>query len=281
MKINGDLIAGKILEDLQKKVDALKKRNVVPHLAIILIGNDEPSKQYVNRKKIKGEEIGAKISVFNLDNSISFEELEKIVNKLNSDPDVHGIIIQRPLPIGIDETQTRQIVTLKKDVDGFLPNSKFNEPIAEAILEILKTVFFVSTNDVELENFNKWLSAKKIVVVGKGNTGGKPIINFLNKLGVQPLIVDSKTMNPSEVIRSADILISTVGKPNVINASNVKKGAIVIGIGMHKEEDGKLYPDYNQENIAKVASYFTPVPGGVGPVNVAMLLKNLVKSADN
>jgi len=273
MKIDGNLIAERILKDLEKKVIKLKKKKVTPCLAIILIGKDHPSKTYVNQKKIKGEGIKVKISIFKFED-LSFEELKKLVDKLNNNPDVHGIIIQRPLPVQIDEIAARQIVAPKKDVDGFLPNSKFNEPIAEAVLEILKTVFEQKPAD----EFVSWLKAKKIVVVGKGRTGGRPIINLFRKLGIEPVIIDSKTKKPAEIVKSADILISTVGKHGIIRTNEVKKGAILIGIGMHKGEDGKLYPDYNQEEIANIASYYTPVPGGVGPVNVAMLLKNLIKN---
>lgn len=273
MKIDGNLIAEKILSGLEKRVTKLKKKNIIPHLAIILIGEDYASKAYVNQKKIKGELIGAKISIHHFNEDVSEEELENFVENLNKDSNVHGIIIQRPLPPQIDEIKARNMILPQKDVDGFLENSKFEEPIAEAVLEILKTVFEQKPTD----EFINWLKAKKIVVVGKGRTGGRPIINLFRKLGVEPLIIDSKTPNPAKIVKSGDILISTVGK-HVIFSNEVKKGAIVIGIGMRKGEDGKLTPDYNQEEISEIASYYTPVPGGVGPVNVAMLLKNLINS---
>ncbi|PIP75121.1 MAG: hypothetical protein COX78_01170 [Candidatus Levybacteria bacterium CG_4_10_14_0_2_um_filter_35_8] len=276
MKIDGNLIADKILKELEEKVRKLKKKNIIPHLAIILIGKDHPSKTYVNQKKIKGEGIGAKISVFNFEENLSFVELKKLVDKLNNDPKVHGIIIQRPLPNQIDEILARQIVISEKDVDGFLSNSKFNEPIAEAVLEILKTIFRASTPGVERKDFNRWLNQKKVVVVGKGRTGGRPVINLFRNIKIEPIIVDSKTPNPAAVIKSADILISTVGRHGIIKTNGIKNGAILIGIGMHKGKDGRLHPDYNQEEIASITSYYTPVPGGVGPVNVAMLLKNLI-----
>jgi methylenetetrahydrofolate dehydrogenase (NADP+) / methenyltetrahydrofolate cyclohydrolase len=282
MKIDGNRIAAGILEDLKKKVGELKKKNIIPHLAIVLIGKDHSSKIYVNQKKIKGEGIGAKISIFNFSDKLNFGELKELVDKLNNDPKVHGIIIQRPIPPQINEMEAREIVLAEKDVDGFLPNSKFNEPIAEAVLEILKTVFRASrtsTPGVEPRSFENWLSEKNIVVVGKGKTGGRPVINLLNKLEIEPLIVDSKTLNSGRILKSGDIIISTVGKHGIIKTNEIKNGAIVIGIGMHKGNDGKLRPDYNQEEIAKISSFYTPVPGGVGPVNVAMLLKNLIKSA--
>jgi methylenetetrahydrofolate dehydrogenase (NADP+)/methenyltetrahydrofolate cyclohydrolase len=285
MKIDGNKISENVLNDLKNKVSNLKKKNIIPHLAIILIGNDHASKAYVNQKKIKGELIGTKISVHHFDENVLERELENFAEKLNRDLNVHGIIIQRPLPSQVDEMKTRKMVIPEKDVDGFLPNSKFDEPIAQAVLEILKTIFSdIQLNKAQKEgllctNVNEWLKLKKIVVVGKGDTGGRPIINLFIKLGIKIEIIDSKTKNPGKLVKSADILISTVGKP-VIFSNEVKKGAIVIGIGMRKGANGKLTPDYNQNEIAKIASYYTPVPGGVGPVNVTMLLKNLIESAE-
>jgi len=283
MKIDGNKIAENVLKELKEKVKDLKKKGIIPHLTIILIGSDHPSKAYVNQKKLKGEVIGAKISIYNFEDTLSQDKLEKFVEKLNKDSNVHGVIIQRPLPPQINEIKTREMVTPEKDVDGFLKNSKFKEPIAEAVLEILKTIFSdIQINKSQEEglsctNTYEWLKLKKIVVVGKGDTGGRPVINLFNNMRIKAEVIDSKTKNPEKIVKSADILISTVGKP-VIFSNEVKKGAIVIGIGMRKEKNGKLTPDYNQEEIAKIASYYTPVPGGVGPVNVVMLLRNLVYS---
>lgn len=282
MKVDGKKIAEQIFEDLKQKVSLLKKKHIIPHLAIILVGNNPASVSYVNQKKIKSEYIGAKTSVYSFEDFTKQDEIEKLVKKLNVNPKIHGIIIQRPLPQHINEQFAKDIVAPEKDIDGFLPHSKFVEPIAEAVLEILKVIH----TDIQLREsqtqgkacspFNEWLKLKNIVVVGKGPTGGKPVINLFHKLGIKPLIVDSKTPNPGKVVKSAEILISTVGR-QVIRTNEVKKGAILIGIGMHKKrEDGKLYPDYDQEKIAKIASYYTPVPGGIGPINVAMLLKNLI-----
>ena len=286
MKVDGKLIAESILKNLKREVSSLKKQKVTPHLAIILIGHNHASLSYVNQKKQKAELIGAKTTIYHFEDDVSLEKIEKLVRKLNNDLKVHGIIIQRPLPPHIGEEFARNIVTKEKDVDGFLPNSRFDEPIAEAVLEILKTIFL----DVQLKKsqeeglvcktVTEWLKSKQIVVVGKGDTGGRPVINLFKKMKIEPVVVDSKTPNPGKIIKSADILISTVGKP-VIRSNEVKNGAIVIGIGMHKkEESGKLYPDYDQEEISKIASYYSPVPGGVGPVNVAMLLKNLIFAID-
>lgn len=266
MKIDGKEIAQKIFEELKIKVKKLQKENIIPHLAIILVGNDPASVAYVKRKELKAKEIGAKTTTYNLKSEIRNSELEKLINKLNKDDLVHGIIAQQPLPAHIDIGKITQAIDPEKDVDGFHKNSKFQPPISEAVLEILKPYLTKS---------------KKIVVIGKGETGGKPIAQAIKKIGINPIIIDSKTSNPEDLTKTADILISAVGKSDVIKAEMIKKGAILISIGMHKELDGKLHGDYKEDSIKNIASFYTPTPGGVGPINVAMLLKNLVRSAEN
>lgn len=261
MKIDGKKIAQLILDDLKLRI---QKLNIVPHLAIILVGSDPASIAYVNQKKIKGEQIGAKITVINLESGIQNSELKEIIDKLNNDKSVHGVIVQQPLPPAINIEEITQTIDQKKDVDGFHIDSEFKSPIAAAVIEILK--------DVPLKS-------KNIVVVGKGETGGKLIIQGLERIGFNPIVIDSKTENPQMLTKNADIIISAVGKPNMITGAMIKKGVILISIGMHKEKDGKLHGDYNEEEIKSKASFYTPTPGGVGPVNVAMLLKNLVLSA--
>lgn len=279
MKFNGEKLAQEILEELKPQVKKLREKRIIPHLAIILIGNDPASKKYVEQKIKKAKEVGVKTTLFTFEKT-NEDQLKTLVDKLNKNELIHGIIIQRPLPEEINERFARSIVSKEKDVDGFRPDSEFNEPIADAVLEILKTIFssFSRSDLVKDGAFIHWLKEKTNVVVGKGDTGGRPIISMYRKLGVEPLIIDSKTKNPAELVGKADILISTVGKP-VIRSEEVKKEAVVIGIGMHKGKDGKLKPDYNEEEISKIASYYTPVPGGVGPVNVAMLLKNVACSS--
>ncbi|MBU2632514.1 bifunctional 5,10-methylenetetrahydrofolate dehydrogenase/5,10-methenyltetrahydrofolate cyclohydrolase [Patescibacteria group bacterium] len=273
MKIDGKKIADKILKLLKKKTEELCKKNITPHLAIILIGNDPASSKYVEQKIDKAKLIGIETSLFHLEKTDE-NQMQVLIEDLNKNLSVNGIIIQRPLPENINENFARNIINKAKDVDGFLKNSKFSEPIAEAVLEILKTIHVESKDK---KSFNAWLKNKTCVVVGKGDTGGRPIINLFKKLGITLLVVDSKTKNPRKIIKKANILISTVGKP-IIFSNEVKKGAIVIGIGMHKGKNDKLYPDYNQKEIAEIASFYTPVPGGVGPVNVAMLLRNVIES---
>ena len=263
MKIDGRRIANTILNDLKTKV---KKLNVIPHLAIILVGNDPASIAYIEQKDLKAKIIGAKTTIINLESRIKNSELKKLIEKLNDDNSVHGIIVQQPLPSHINIKEITETIDPKKDVDGFNPKSKFQPPIALAVLKIIKP--FLS-------------KSKRIVTLGKGETGGKPVAEVLKKMNIKPIIIDSKTKNPQHLTKNADIIISAVGKPNVIKPDMIKRGVILISIGLHKGTDWKLHGDYEEEQIKDLASFYTPTPGGVGPVNVAMLLKNLVASCEN
>ena len=262
MKIDGRQIAKGILDDLKEKI---AKQNIKPHLAIIIIGNDPASLTYVKQKQIKAEEIGVKTTLINLDTNINQEELLKIINQYNNDSLVNGIIVQKPLPNNIDNNIVNLAIDPKKDIDGFNPNSKFESPIGLSVLEVLKEIF----NDLNI------LKNKNIVILGKGETGGKPIMQTLIKLNANPIVIDSKTQNPKSITINADIIISAVGKKEIINSDMLKKGTVLIGAGQHMEEDGQLHGDYDEESIKKIVSFYTPTPGGIGPINVSMLLKNL------
>jgi methylenetetrahydrofolate dehydrogenase (NADP+) / methenyltetrahydrofolate cyclohydrolase len=271
MKIDGKQIANEILEDLKIKVKKLKEKNITPHLAIILVGNNPASITYVNQKKIKAEQIGAKTTIINLPNDVSESELIEIIGQFNEDKSTHGIIVQQPLPQNINIETIVQSIDPKKDVDGFNSKSKFEMPIALAILEALKTISSPPPKE--------WLRSKNIVIIGKGETGGKPIIESLQELGIKPLIIDSKTPNPELITKNADIIISAVGKANIIRPEMIKQNVILIGVGQHKE-NGKIIGDYPEEKIKNIVSFYTPTPGGVGPIDVSMLLKNLVAAAE-
>lgn len=281
MKIDGREIAGEILEELKTKVAKLKKKQIIPMLAIILAGNDPASVTYVRQKELKAQSIGAKTIIKQFSPKISELKLIQTIQQFNDNRDIHGIIVQQPLPSHIDVQTVTLAISSKKDIDGFNPKSKFQSPIAKAVIKILKKVYiYIYTPRVEPQFIN-WLKTKKIVVIGKGETGGKPIINTLQKLGVQPLIIDSKTLNPQDITKTADIIISTVGKGNIINSKMIKKGAILMSVGLHKDRDGKLHGDYEEKAIENIASFYTSTPGGVGPINVAMLLENLITASES
>ncbi len=283
MLIDGRLLAQKILEDLSKKVYNLQETyNKQPHLAIIKVGDDPATASYVRQKEKMGKQIGGIVSTYNYPESISQEELMKSINFLQKEGEIDGLIVQLPLPAHLHEDELTQAVDANKDVDGFREDSDYVMPIAAAVIRILEDVFQEETakKNTNLKEFEEWLKGQKIVVMGKGKTGGRPIIEILKKMGITPVIVDSKTQNRDEVTRSADILVCAVGgKGTIVNESMIKKDAILIGIGMHMGPDGKLHGDYETEDIKQKAAYYTPVPGGVGPVNAAMLFVNVVKAA--
>lgn len=316
MRVDGRLIAQKIFTRLKGEINKLKTK---PHLAVVLVGENPVWKAYVGQKLKKGEEIGARVTVKNCELGIKNQELIKIVEELNNDPGIHGVIIQRPLPLQLDKEQLALAVIPKKDVDGFHPQTLYPMPVAAAVIEILKEIYQMkeATGDARGEpaqflsaslasdeaigqdkvsirvanrgpkkslvgdpsvSFAYWLTHKNIVVIGKGETAGKPTAAALSKLGAAPTVIDSKTPDPEKLIKSADIIISCIGKPKVIKPEMLKKGVILIGVGLHRDAQGKLTGDYKEEEIRDVASFYTPIPGGVGPVNVACLFENLVKA---
>lgn len=277
MKINGQKIAQKILDDLKIKVEKLKKKGIVPHLYIITLTTDSASQAYVSQKEKKGREIGVKITVENLNPDTKTEELLNKIEKLNNNKRVHGIIIQRPLSFQVDEKKVAEAINPKKDVDGFHIYSDFSPPVGLSVIKILEDVYNLEEENL---NFDGWLKSKKISVIGRGVTAGGPMIKTFERIAVKPQVVTSKTENREGILLDSDIVISAVGKPNVIKKSDIKKGVILIGVGMFKEKDGKFHGDYEEDEIKDIASFYTPTPGGVGPVNVAMLLSNLIRAAE-
>lgn len=307
MRIDGKKISQEILDDLREKIKNLQK---TPFLIIIQIGDDPASNVYVKQKVLKATEIGAKNQVINLSKNITPKELIEIIEKYNKDEKVDGIIIQRPLPKNIDPEIITNAVIPEKDIDGLRSDSKFEMPLGLAVLRILKEIFelksqiqstkfqinsntqntntkkgvdfensnfgIISDLEFRYSNFFSWLKSKKIIVIGKGRTGGGPVIDILKKYVANIEVIDSKTQSPDEITQNADIIISAVGKDRIINRENIKKGVILISIGMHKGKEGKLHGDYEEDEIKQITSFYTPTPGGVGPVNVSMLLKNLV-----
>ncbi len=273
MKLDGKVIAQKILDELKKRVGELEKKGVSPHFAVILIGDDASSTAYVKQKELKSLEAGIKISVFRFNSMLSEKELLTKLHDLNYDPSIHGIIIQRPLPLHIDPQKITDATFLEKDVDGFSKNSPFSAPVALAVMRLLE-----ESKDEDI-SLNSWLSTKKIVVIGKGKTAGMPIINEFKKRQIPLTIIDSKTENKNFILKEADIIISAVGKKDVLTSQKIKKGSIIIGVGMFLEE-GKLRGDYSSKDIAEKAAFYTSVPGGVGPINVAYLLANVIDAAE-
>ncbi|HKC14721.1 MAG TPA: bifunctional 5,10-methylenetetrahydrofolate dehydrogenase/5,10-methenyltetrahydrofolate cyclohydrolase [Patescibacteria group bacterium] len=290
MEINGREIASQILDELKTRVQNLKEKGITPTLQIILVGENPGSESYVKQKKVKGQEIGVNVNVLNIASDVTTEELISTISKFNNDISVHGIIVQRPLPPQIDSEKIDNAVIPTKDIDGFNQESKFQLPLGTAVVKILENVFELRSKVVIIDPkkspnrnlFHSWLQSNSIVIVGKGTTGGLPVIRTLRKIDYyldEENIIDSNTRNKTKITKKADVIISAVGKPNIIKPEMIKKGAILISIGLFKGPDGKMHGDYDEKSIKNIASFYTPTPGGVGPVNVAMLLKNLVETA--
>lgn len=274
MLISGKDLSTNIVKQIEVDLDKLSSKGIKPKIAIITVGPDTSWKTYVRRKVLLAKKLGIKKELINLKRSTD-EILLELTTKLNNDSSVHGIIVQRPLSDNIDTEKVIDSICPEKDIDGFRQNSLFIPPIWLAVETILKKIA-----DLENSNdFSRWLSKKSIVVIGKGETGGLPIINNLKKNGINPQVIDSKTKTKSKILKNTDIIISAVGQSKVVQSKFLKKGVILIGIGIFRGTDGKLHGDYSEIDIQKVAGYYTPTPGGVGPLNLSFLFKNLVDAA--
>ncbi len=278
MIIDGRAISSEILEDLKKRVARLKQKSITPILAVILIGDAKASAIYVRQKELKAHEIGVEPKIFRFDENVSNLEIETLVKKLDKDPKIHGIILQRPAPPQIKVAEIEEFISPVKEVDGFGINSIYPVPVAAAVMKMIENAYGNLKIDVP---FIDWLKNQKVVVIGKGETGGKTIIQLLRKNGIEPLVVDSKTENPNAEIKKSDVVISAVGKQGIITKMNLKQGTILIGVGIYSDENGKTKGDYDATEIENIASFYSPTPGGVGPVNVSMLMENVVEACES
>ena len=270
--IDGRKVRDEILSKLKVKIQSEK---IKPTLAIILVGDNKASVAYVRQKKLAGEKIGASVVVQHLVEEASQDAIKRLINKLNENKEVHGIILQLPIPKHLDSDALTQLVSPEKDVDGFVRRSKFKPATALGVIELLKK------SGVKI-------AGKRVVVVGRGKVAGGPTAQLLKEEGAKVDVVHSGTENPKSITKKADILVSAVGKPKLITADMVKPGAVVIDIGINPvkltsdviDRKSKIVGDVDFENVAKIASKITPVPGGVGPTTVAALMQNLVEAAE-
>ncbi len=275
MKIDGKAIAESILSGLTQQVTELKKRSITPTMAVILVGDNPASLAYIKQKEKAAERIGAKLVLSHQLSAISCQQLQQIIEQYNTDPNIHGIIIQRPLPKPLNDSSTVLHSAIPdKDIDGFVPGSPFEVPVASAVMTIMN---FIRSH---LANAKvRPLEDQHIVIIGRGETGGKPIADLLDKHKCNVTVIHSQTLNPDKITRSADIIISCVGKGDVVRRDNIRKDAILLSVGIWRDSAGKLHGDYNEEEISDIAGFYTPTPGGVGPVNVACLMQNLILAA--
>lgn len=267
--INGKEVSEKILLNLKAEVEKMAKK---PHLAVIQVGNNPASNIYVGIKQKKAEEIGIKSTVIKFPETILQEDLINKIEKLNTDRTVDAILVQLPLPKTIDESQVIKTILPQKDVDGFTPETMGN------ILCGITTITYPCTPKGIvrlLDEYNINIEGKHVVVVGRSNIVGKPIASMLLNRNATVTVCHSKTKNLSEITKTADILISAVGK-KIIFENMVKENATVIDVGIFKDENGKITGDVDFQNVSKKVKYITPVPKGVGPMTIAMLLDNTI-----
>ncbi len=280
MRIDGKLIADRILTELTQEGNVLTKQGSMPTLAVILVGDDPASLAYIKQKQKAAERIGARVIFEQHPPSLTSGGLYNLINRFNKDNAVHGLIVQRPIPTEVGGVaDVLKKIRAEKDIDGFLPGSPYEVPVALAVGEILAVVAKETLEiAVTEEAIWQWLRTKKITIIGRGETAGEPIRRYFEKHDCATSIIHSQTPDPNEVLASSEIIISCVGKQAVVSAPAVRKGAILISVGIWRDTEGKLRGDYDEADIASVASHYTPTPGGVGPVNVACLMQNLVKA---
>lgn len=273
--IDGKALAKKIRMELKEEVEKLKKKNIFPKLAVIMVGEDKASKVYVRNKSKACEEIGVEYEEFLLNDDTKMEDLLNLIEELNNRPDINGILLQSPIPKHLDINKAFNKIDYRKDVDGFNPVNVGKLVIGEDCF-ISCTPFGVMKM---LEEYGIEIEGKNAVVVGRSNIVGKPLAQCLLKKNATVTICHSRTKNIHEITNNADILVAALGKPKYIKENMVKEDAVVIDIGINRGDDGKLVGDVDFENVSKKASYITPVPGGVGPMTIAMLMNNVVKAA--
>lgn len=273
IKIDGWKIAHEIYDNLQPRIELLKEDNIYPHLAVVNIGFDAASDSYTTQEEKCAKKYG--IGVTTITDTAGL--LQKI-RALALDPKIHGIMIQLPLPEHISLDILKEI-TPEKDIDCLNPEAPFHAPLGTAVIRILKEIHLESCFQ---SSFDDWIFSQNIAVIGQGRTGGAPVINELKKFGGNPKIVDINTPEAeAKMIKyQAGIIVTTVGLPNIITADDIHEGAILVCVGMYEGKDGKMYGDYDAEKIKYKTSAYTPILGGVGPVNVATLLENVIIAAE-
>ena len=271
--IDGKRISQEIKDELKEKVAAMKAEGVERCLAVIQVGSDPASSVYVNNKKKACEYIGIKSLSYQLPEETTQEELLELIGSLNAREDVNGILVQLPVPEHIDEDKVLLAISPRKDVDGFHPVNVGNLSIGRpgyvsctpaGVIQLLKR------SGIEI-------AGKECVVLGRSNIVGKPMAMLLLRENGTVTVCHSRTKNLKEITRRADILVVAVGKPRLVDASYVKEGAVVIDVGIHRNENNKLCGDVDFDSVAPHVSAITPVPGGVGPMTIAMLMNNCVE----
>ena len=274
--IDGKVISKQIKDELKEQVAALKEQGKEIGMAVIQVGNDPASSVYVGNKKRACEYIGIGSVSYELPENTTEKELLDLIAKLNADDSVKGILCQLPVPDHIDEDKIINAIAPEKDVDGFHPQN-----VGSLVIGQPGFVSCTPAGIIELlKRSNIEIAGKHCVIIGRSNIVGKPMALLMLRENATVTICHSRTRNLKEICREADILIVAIGRPQYIDAEYVKEGAVVIDVGIHRDENNKLCGDVKFDDVEPLASYITPVPGGVGPMTIAMLMNNCVSAME-
>lgn len=272
--IDGKELAKKIRANLKIECEELKKKNIKSKLAVIMVGEDPASKVYVRNKSRACEEVGIEYEEYLLDANTTQKDLIELIEKLNNDKKVNGILLQSPIPSNLDINEAFRTISPEKDVDGF-------NPVNVGKLVLNQDTFVSCTPYGIMKMFEEYdidLTGKNVVILGRSNIVGKPLIHCCLNKNATVTSCHSKTQNLAQKAKEADVLISAIGKANFVTADMVKDGAVVIDVGINRLDNGKITGDVDFESVKEKASYITPVPGGVGPMTIAMLMNNVIKA---
>ncbi len=273
--IDGKQLAQKRREEIKQAVEELKTQGITPGLAVILVGEDPASQVYVRNKEKACHEVGFYSEVYRLPGDTSQEELLNLIERLNNDDKIHGLLVQLPVPKHIDEKAVIHAISPKKDVDGFLPENLGSLLIGEPAFEPCTPkgcIDLIKESGIDI-------AGKKAVVVGRSNIVGKPVAMMLLREHATVTICHSKTRNLKEELLAADIVVAAIGRANFITGDMIKDGAVVIDVGINRLPDGKMAGDVDRASLEGRDCWLTPVPGGVGPMTITMLMKNTLESA--
>lgn len=275
--LKGKEVAKKTRARLKEEVTKLKEEGINPKLAVIMVGDNSASQIYVKNKSKACNEIGIDFDEYLLPESTKQEELLTIIKKLNNEKAINGILLQSPIPKHLDINEAFKTISPEKDVDGFHPTN-----VGKLVLGQDTFISCTPYGVMKIfEDYNINLEGKNAVVIGRSNIVGKPMSQCLLNKNATVTICHSKTKKLSEITKQADIIVAAIGKACFVKADMVKEGAIVIDVGINRDEEGKIRGDVDFENVKDKVSYITPVPGGVGPMTIAMLMTNVVKAAKN
>lgn len=273
--IDGKELAKKIRNNLRIECEELKQKNIKSKLAVIMVGDDPASKVYVRNKSKACEDVGIEYDEYLLDKETTQKELIELIKKLNDEKNINGILLQSPIPSNLDINEAFRTIAPEKDVDGFNPVN-----VGKLVLNQDTFVSCTPYGIIKMfEEYNIDLSGKNVVILGRSNIVGKPLIHCCLNKNATVTTCHSKTQNLAQKAKEADILISAIGKAHFVTADMVKENAVVIDVGINRLDNGKITGDVDFENVKEKVSYITPVPGGVGPMTIAMLMNNVIKAA--